>query len=349
MHVLISVVLDNWSANIEANRALKEQMAQRPEGSLVPRHEAFRRARGCLLVVDWDGRSVMAARPMPMPLGFAFHEGDLYVACWREDDIQVLRGDTVVRRTTHRWFNHPHTLDRTRRGWLVTSSGTDLIAEIDDEGQLLWEYFMFEHGYGGEKFPLGKVFDRSKSYNAQYLPSALCTHPNSAILEGDDTVLATLFASGELVRIDRRTGQCDVVLDGLKRPHSIRRREGGYMLSDTEGGEAVLLDERLSRVGSIPIPAGWIQDTMFIGDRVFAVGNRRIIIDPSPADTDAGSTNAVMEVKDGKARVQLDCGPEHRLYLVEPITEAQARGFAEAWRGEGFDTSFITWRGEGCS
>ncbi len=58
--------------------------------------------------------------------------------------------------------------------------------------------------------------------------------------------LATLFHPGQLVKIDLNTGKTEVVLNGLLHPHSILRLpEGGYVVTNTGAGEALLLDEDL--------------------------------------------------------------------------------------------------------
>lgn len=345
MHCLISVVMRDWTAVFDEMQALKRQLLAPAADLGIARPPALARTRGFVVVVDWDGERALAGIELDKPLGFLHEPGRLHVALWGDDAVSTLVGREIVARRGHRHFNHVHTLDRTARGLLVSSSGTDLLAEIDEHGEVLWECFMFAHERGGRRFRLGQRFDRGLDYNGRYIPAALSTHPNSALLTDDDVVLATLFSTGELVRIDRRTGQVDAVLAGLKRPHAIRRRPGGgYMLCDTEGGRVVLLAPDLRVAGEIAVPAPWIQDAVLAGERLLAVGNRRIVMGPlRVAAPDADGDNAVLELRGGAPVRRLSFGADNRVYMVEPIAAQDAEELAHAWHEPALDLSFLRW------
>ncbi len=334
MHCLISVVLDSWSAIHREAQAHKRRVLAAASADGVERPPVFRAAKGALLLVDWDRERILAAVELGKPTGVLLDGERLWVALWDHDEVAAIERGRVVARLRHRWFNHIHTIDRGGAGLLLSSSGSDLLAEIDARGELRWSYFMFEHGYG-ERFRLGRSFDRARDYNGRYLPAALSSHPNSAILLDERTVLATLFSTGELVRIDRETGALTVVLDGLRRPHSIRRRPGGLLLSDTEARRVLLLDERLRVEATIPVEVGWIQDAVLAGERLFVVGNRRIVTAPladaepgAEAEVEADASNAVIELRDATPRKRLDFGPQRRIYMVEPVPERAVEGLA---------------------
>jgi hypothetical protein len=350
MHCLISIVIREWSAVHAEVQAQKRLLLEVSAGADLPRPPIFSAATGCLLVVDWDGGKVLAGLPLPKPTGFLLEDGRLHVALWETDEIVTLQGTQVAQRRQHRFFNHVHTLDRTPRGLLVSSSGSDLLAEIDESGALLWQHFLFQHGYGGTRFRFAQHFDPGRSYNRRYLPAALTTHPNSALRLPDDSVLATLFSTGELLRIDRSQGETQVLLSGLRRPHSIRRRPGGgYMLCDTEGGAVVLLDAGLQPSERCPVPAAWIQDAVLTdcqGDpegRMLVVANRRIVPSPLAAVDDAGGDNYVLELRRGTTERRLSLGPDSRIYMVEPISRSAAESLAHAWAGSDYDTGFARW------
>jgi hypothetical protein len=346
LYCMISIVMNHWDEYAEVTRSLKQQIASAADPLRSPHPPIFDRATGFILVVDWNGERILGGKQLPKPLGFLVRRGLLYVVTWGGEDIVVIQGNEIVHRIEHPWFNHLHSIEETNRGLLVTSSGTDLIAEIDEQGQLLWEYFMFEHGYDREPYRLARTFTRSQSYNHIYIPSNLKAHVNSALLLDDDTVLATLFGPGELVRIDRKIGSIEVVLGGLSRPHAIRRRPGGYLLSDTEGGVVVLLDRDLRLEGTVPVPAPWIQDSALVDDRLLVVANRRVMVDPGPVDlaTDGRARSSVMELTmNGTLSKRLDLGSEHRLYMVQPISEADALAFADAWADNGIDARWARW------
>ncbi|MEM9463396.1 MAG: hypothetical protein AAGF11_55150, partial [Myxococcota bacterium] len=298
MYCLISVVIRDWSAVYDEAQSYKRRALQAATAAGVERPPVFRATKGLLLVVDWDGERVIGALELPKPTGFLLDEGRLRVALWEDDEIATLRNGVISERIRHPWFNHIHTLERTPRGLLVSSSGTDLLAEVDEHGELSWSFFMFEHGYDDRRFRFGSSFDRSLDYNRRYLPAALTTHPNSAIRVDDHTVLATLFSTGELVKIDSDRGHVEVIESGLKRPHSIRRRPGGgYMLSDTEAGRVLLLGPTFDIEQIVPVDVPWIQDAVFAGERLLVVGNRRIIMHSQAA----GGHNYVLEVRGPEA------------------------------------------------
>lgn len=345
MHCLISVVIDRWTAVYEDAQAHKRLLLDAPTATGVHHPPAFRAAGGFLVIVDWDGERVLGGLRLPKPTGFVFDHGRLHVALWDHDEVATLSGSTITNRRRHRWFNHLHTLDVTPRGLLVSSSGTDLLAEVNERGEILWEFFFFENGYSGGRYRLGRSFDRALDYNRRYLPAALTTHPNSALLVDDDTVLATLFSTGELVRIDRRDGKVHVVLDGLKRPHAIRRRaEGGYMLADTEGGAVLLLDRELRVEGRVPVAAPWIQDAVFAEDRLFVIGNRRIALSPLATVADGASgDNQLIELRGAQAVKRLCFGVDDRIYMVEPISALDAEALSRGWQDGAPDMARLHW------
>lgn len=342
---MIGVLMNRWSEYAKATQALKAQIARDPNVLGHAHPAAFHAATGMLLIVDWDSERILAKKALPKPFGFAFSDDKslLYVTSWATDDILILCGNDEIGRIRHPWLNAPHSVEVTSRGLLVTSSGTDLLVELDHEGRPLWEMPLFEHGYDHEPFRLGRLFDKTRSYRGMYIPSSFTVHVNSAILIDDHTVLATLFGPGELVRIDRRSGAVEVVLMGLRRPHAIRRRKGGgYLLSNTEGGEVILLDEKLRVVGSIPAPAQWIQDALVHEDRLLVVGNRRLT--EGKHVKAAQATNRVLELDmQGQLQKALDLGPEHRLYMVEVLSEDVALAWADAWKSNTVDTHWMQW------
>jgi hypothetical protein len=348
MYCMVSVIMTNWVEYDREYRALKPRIFASPDPLAFPHSPLLAKAYGFILVIDWDGGRIIAAKELPKPLGFALRDEVLYVATWGGEDVRGLRGNEVVSRFQHPWFNELHSIDATPDGFLVTSSGTDLIAELDMQGRIIWEYFLFEHGLSRNEYRLAESFRRSENYNHRHLPSNLSLHVNSAILVDPDTVLATIFRSNELVRIDRGTGKAEVVLSGLRRPHSIRRRpNGGYLLTNTEAEEAILLDSDLRREGVIPVPMPWIQDTTVVGDRVMAVGGPRMPSGPTDfelEEVNIGKPTGILELTlDGTLVKRLDLGPEHRLYMVEPIEQEAAMAFAEAWGHSGFETIPARW------
>lgn len=353
MYCLISVVMRDWTAVHEEAQHHKRKILEAASPRGVERPPVFAASKGLLLLVDWDGQRVIGGLELPKPTGFLCEGERVHVALWDHDEVATLDcagpEPRIVRRVRHRWFNHIHTIEPTPQGFLLTSSGSDLLAEVDAHGELAWSFFLFEHGYGGRRHGLGTRFDPALDYNRRYLPAALTAHPNSALLRDPDHVLATLFSTGELVEIDRRSGEVRVRLDGLSRPHALRRRPGGgYMLSDSEARRVVLLDEALRPCGELRVDLPWIQDAVLAGERLLVVGNRKLV---SHALTQSASAsegdNAVLELREGVVRRRLAFGPDCRIYMVEPLGAARAEPLAPSFAASTLDLGWLRWEAGG--
>ena len=120
-------------------------------------------------------------------------------------------------------------------------------------------------------------------------------HVTSAILESKRSVLATLFHQGSLVSIDRETGETQTLLRGLCRPHGLHRCDGGFILSDTLGHRALLLDRELAVRSEIPFGSQWLQDTIVTSAGTYLT-LENVHIDQLP---EPGLTNRLTEI-DGR-------------------------------------------------
>lgn len=115
------------------------------------------------------------------------------------------------------------------------------------------------------------------------------TSPNSATYgERPGTVLASLFRTGQVIEIDKETGQARVLLDGLAKPHGPIATGDGYLVSDTGQGRVLMTDKRLKTRATydfshFPLRAGleeraseWIQNAARLNSSLFtAVDARR--------------------------------------------------------------------------
>jgi hypothetical protein len=157
-------------------------------------------------------------------------------------------------------------------------------------------------------------------------------HVNCATLASPDTVLATLFHQGQLISIDRHTKQSSVRLNGLDRPHGIRKYDGGFLLSNTLGHRIVLMDENLKVRSEIEYGTQWLQDTIpTSGDTYLTLENVHIDQLPEP-----GLTNRIVEIDEaGKPLCGVDLGPENRLFTVREVDEGLAHSLARSWGRNG--------------
>ncbi len=76
-----------------------------------------------------------------------------------------------------------------------------------------------------------------------------------------DSILATLFHQGELVRINKYNYKVDVLLSGLSCPHGIRAyKQGQWSIADTKNNRVLLLDENFKIFDVVQSNFDWVQD-----------------------------------------------------------------------------------------
>jgi len=164
-------------------------------------------------------------------------------------------------------MNDLHSITSTRSGHhLVTSSGLDLVAEIDSEGNAAWTWFAGNHGFAHSQYGLRRRLDMKLDYRPILIATPdQATHCNSAIattIAGRDVVLVALFHQGSIIAVDRLTLRHRVLVSGLGHPHSIRARAGGWIVSDSQAGAVVLLDDNFWIEEIIENDFSWVQDAL---------------------------------------------------------------------------------------
>jgi hypothetical protein len=254
----------------------KDDLKILPKDDLGPSITGPAEFAGTFVVYNWDSREIIWqadwGKMVSMPAGHCFADGCMYINDLEGGNIfQVdLENEPgrLLKRISHPYLNDIHSLERTKRGLLVTASGTDTILELDMDGNLLWEWWAYEHGY--DTSPSGKKRqpERDKEHRDIYYHTRYqTTHLNCANIQDPEKerfVLSTLFHQGQLIRIDRSLPRSEqhgeVILEGLGRPHSIEKIPGGWICCNSVGKELVLLDEDLKVKDKIPYDGGWIQD-----------------------------------------------------------------------------------------
>ncbi len=231
---------------------------------------------GTYVVYDWGTREIIWqanwGSMLVTPAGHCFADGYLYLCDLEAGNIFKVDVDQepgkLLKRISHPYLNDIHSLERTKRGLLVTASGTDMILELDLDGNLLWEWWATEHGYtktpsGKERTPGRGQEHRDTYYHTRYQT----THLNCANIEDPEEerfVLCLLFHQGQLIRIDRslppEQQHATVMLEGLARPHSLEKMPGGWIFCNSLSKELVLIDDDLKILSTIPYDGGWIQD-----------------------------------------------------------------------------------------
>ncbi|HZS79131.1 MAG TPA: hypothetical protein VFA41_21145 [Ktedonobacteraceae bacterium] len=206
-------------------------------------------------------------------------------------------------------FNALHSISRTRSGYLVASTGLDLLLEFNRDGEILWNWWATDHGFN--ETPTGKrrEIDKSADHRAiRYGTLQQTTHVNSAAELPDGRVLATLFHQGMVVAIDRQSGAWHPVLEGLDHPHAVRvLDEEHFTVADTVSGRALLV--KLSGKGGhveeeIEAGTSWLQDCRYDGEY-----NCWVLVDGKH------SRVVLRRGRSGeKSLAQFELNPEWRLY-----------------------------------
>ncbi len=222
-------------------------------------------------------------------------------------DLNTFKRDVV----SSPLFNALHSISRTQHGYLVASTGLDLILEFKPDGEILWNWWATDHGF--EETPTGRrrVLDKSADHRAvQYGTLSQTTHVNSAAELPDGRVLASLFHQGSVIVIDRETGRWQPVLEGLDHPHAVRILDKTHFtVADTVHGRALLV--RVDGTGvrgqveeEIDVGTSWLQDCRYDDEH-----ETWILVD---------GKNSRLVLRRGRSGdrgiVQLDLDPEWRLY-----------------------------------
>jgi hypothetical protein len=180
-----------------------------------------------------------------------------------DTDLNVIREDAIASPV----FSALHSISRTRSGYLVASTGLDLLVEFNKDGEIVWEWWATDHGF--ERKPDGElrlIDKRADHRTIKYGTLEQTTHVNSMAELPDGRILATLFHQGTVIAIDRETGRWQTVLEGLDHPHAVRILDGQHFtVADTVHGRALLV--RLDKSGHIEeevvVGTSWLQDCSY--------------------------------------------------------------------------------------
>jgi hypothetical protein len=160
-------------------------------------------------------------------------------------------------------LNAVHWLSATDNGWLVVSSGIDLIFEVDRSGRVIWEWWAMDHGFDTDPLGRRRQLDRDADHRGiDYGTIANTSHVNSAVRLSDGSTLASLFHQGQLVLIEP-DGQTHVLVDELDHPHAVRcLPDRRVSVANTGRGEVLIFDWARGpcSVRGLPASTDWLQD-----------------------------------------------------------------------------------------
>ncbi len=262
---------------------------------------------GQLVILEKDSRRSI---DLKMAAGLVATERGVFVTSFASvhevsSDLDRLHRDMI----SLPLFNALHSLSRTQHGYLVASTGLDLLVEFNREGDVLWQWWATDHGF--EHTPTGQLrkVDKAADHRTiKYGTLSQTTHVNSAAELPDGRVLASLFHQGTVILIERETGRWQTVLEGLDHPHAVRVLDAEHFtVADTVHGRALLVHLHGSTghvEEEIYAETSWLQDCQYNTKHdcwVFVDGkNSRILL--------RGGRSGE------KSRTQIDLDQEWRLY-----------------------------------
>ena len=313
----LDVLRFSWRRHIENDMHLYSDSAF--QGAQWQRERAL---GGIFMVFDWERNEVIWQISIDAVAGFCFHDQLLYLNLMRLDEIVALDGTGRERqRFSHAHLNNIHTILPSRRGFLLTSSGTDSIIELDRQGKLLYEWYALDHGYtllsSGQERHLDRSLDQRQHF---YATRYHTTHVNSArFLDAqEEYILATLFHQGQVIEIEKRSGKVRTLMSGLNRPHDLRPYRGGWILSDTGINQTVVLNSDWQVVQRIALDFDWVQSSAPLHD------NSIVIADTNHHRLVRVYLNSQGEIQRSEER---SFPGDWRIYRVEEVSQAYANFF----------------------
>lgn len=273
-------------------------------------YEKPKQDTGGLLCLLEDLGCSQTTLDITMAAGMAASDAGVFVTAFGSVHEVGARLDTMQQHVVSLpLFNALHSISRTRHGYLVASTGLDLLVEFNREGEVLWTWWATDHGFEftptGERREIDKYADHRTS---RYGTLMQTTHVNAAAELPDGRVLASLFHQGMVIAIDRESGAWQTVIDGLSHPHAVRvLDEQHFTVADTVRGRALLvkMNENGGRIAAeIDAGTNWLQDSRYDSEH-----DCWILVD---------GKNSRVNVRRGltgeKALAQFNFDPEWRLY-----------------------------------
>ncbi len=267
MRLLLSCISTNHSV-LKQHWTESGQQTQCPLTVLGSYEKPKEDLGGLLCLVEDRGHSQKTVE-LKMAAGMVDSDRGVFVTAFSSihevnADLRLVHQDVV----SSPLFNALHSISRTRRGYLVASTGLDLLLEFNRDGEILWSWWATDHGF--ELTPAGRRRELDKSADhrtVKYGTLSQTTHINAAAELPDGRFLASLFHQGMVIAIERESGEWQPVLEGLDHPHAVRvLDEQHFTVADTVRGKALLasINGRGGRVeAEINIGTSWLQDCRY--------------------------------------------------------------------------------------
>jgi len=171
-------------------------------------HQKPKEDLGGLLCLIEDMGSTQKTLELKMAAGMVTSDNGVFVTSFSgvhevDTNLGIVRHNIV----SSPLFNALHSISRTQRGYLVASTGLDLLLEFNRSGEILWSWWATDHGFESTPDGQPRVLDKLADHRSiQYGTRAQTTHINSAAELPDGRFLASLFHQGMVIASDRETG-----------------------------------------------------------------------------------------------------------------------------------------------
>jgi len=251
------------------------------EGELGPASLADPGDAGCLVLFDWTAkRPVWESSWGTMvytPSGFCLADDLMYLNDLEGSGVfavdLVRQPGRLLRRISHPYMNDIHGLERTRRGLLVASSGTDAVLEVDLDGRLVYQWWAAEHGYSMSPAGVPRSPGRHREHRDRFYHTRMqTTHLNMATFRDEDErlMIIVLFHQGQIIQVDRgaaASARPAVLVDGLARPHGLTRARDGWLVANSAAAELLTFDEDFVLADRHVVEGGgWLQDVTMLSN-----------------------------------------------------------------------------------
>jgi hypothetical protein len=197
----------------------------------------------------------------------------------------------------------------------VTSSGFDSVFEFNYKtGSLNWEWFSWEHGLDlghskeGQSIRITRKVEDYEAYKSRGEAALLISDPskdhlptaqraafiNTAVYDGADSFLATLFHEGTVRSVNITSGASEVLMAGMKSPHGAKRlTDNSLLCTNTGAGEVRLLKKGTLQIYAFADLPGkaeamqgveWLQNTIAIDSFFITIDANRnalVLFDPA--------------------------------------------------------------------
>ncbi len=305
MKLLISILTTNFSQlkkHWQKHSVLLRKKGKR--GSNVP----FKgNMEGMVIILDTNTGKIIKERKLNSPSGMVIYKSKVFVNSINKGIVYILDKKTleIVGKIKNPLLCKPHSIVKTKRGFLITSTALDTIIEVNNKGKTLWKFcFVDNDKYKLDQLGKRRLINWKLNHNKIIYPSLThTTHVNFAKFKDKNNILATLFHTGELVEINIKNKKIRTIKGNLGHPHGFHSlAKNKNIIVDTSNNRLIVTDKNFNELYTIFGDYSWIQS--------IAVNKNNIYI------SDADNHRIVKIDKVGVKQKEYSFSKEYRLFEI---------------------------------